>query len=200
EYDTVYHEHLSYFHVAPLTVLFAQVGMEVFDVKRVPTHGGSIRVYAGRAGRHPTTAALRELTNRESERLTDAGAVFAAFAGRVEAQRVALRELLGELRSKGTRLAGYGATAKGNTMLNYCGIDADTLTFIADTTPYKQGLLTPGMHIPVRPESAVDEERIEVMLLLAWNYADAIVRRMTAYVGRGGRFIHPIPLPRLIPE
>jgi len=200
EYDTVYHEHLSYFHVAPLGVLFAQVGMELFDVARVPTHGGSIRIYVGRVGRHVVTPALRDLVAREHARLRDAESVFATFAGRVEAQRTALRALLAELRSNGTRLAGYGATAKGNTMLNYCGIGADTLAFVADTTPYKQGLLTPGMHIPVRPESAVDEERIEVLLLLAWNYADAIVSRMTTYTARGGRFIHPIPLPRLIPQ
>jgi len=199
EYDTVYHEHLSYFHVAPLGVLFAQVGMELFDVARLPTHGGSIRMYVGRVGRHPVTRALRDLVAQENARLRDAESVFATFAGRVEAQRTALRALLAELRSNGTRLAGYGATAKGNTMLNYCDIGADTLAFVADTTPYKQGLLTPGMHIPVRPESAVDEERIEVLLLLAWNYADAIVSRMTTYTARGGRFIDPIPLPRLIP-
>jgi SAM-dependent methyltransferase len=200
EYDTVYHEHLSYFHLAPLGVLFAQTGMELFDVKRLPTHGGSIRMYVGRTGRHPITAGLRELIATEARRLADAGSVFAAFAGKVETQRAALRALLDDLRSKGTRLAGYGATAKGNTMLNYCGIGTETLAFVADTTPYKQGLLTPGTHIPVRPESAIDEQGIDVLLLLAWNYADAIVGRMIAYTGRGGRFIHPIPLPRIIPE
>lgn len=200
EYDTVYHEHLSYFHLAPLEVLFAHAGMELFDVAHLPTHGGSIRLYAGRVGRHSSTAALRELLAHEHERLTDAPRVFATFAGRVAAQRTSLRALLTDLHSRGTRLAGYGATAKGNTMLNYCGIDADTLAFVADTTSYKQGLLTPGTHIPVRPEAAVDDERIDVLLLLAWNYADAIVRRMTSFTGRGGRFIHPIPLPRLIPQ
>jgi len=200
EYDTVYHEHLSYFHLAPLAVLFDHVGMELFDVKRLATHGGSIRMYAGRRGRRPVTTSLRELRASEAARLTDATGLFAAFTGRVEAQRAALRSLLGDLRTNGTRLAGYGATAKGNTMLNYCGIGADTLAFIADTTPYKQGLLTPGTHIPVRPESAIDDEGIEVLLLLAWNYADEIVRRMTTYTGRGGRFIHPIPLPRFLPE
>jgi SAM-dependent methyltransferase len=200
EYDTVYHEHLSYFHVAPLAVLFDQVGMELFDVKRLSTHGGSIRMYAGRRGRRAITTSLRELRAYEAARLADASGLFVAFAGRVEAQRAALRTLIGDLRTNGTRLAGYGATAKGNTMLNYCGIGADTLSFIADTTPYKQGLLTPGTHIPVRDEAGIDEEGIEVLLLLAWNYADDIVRRMTGYTGRGGRFIHPIPLPRFLPE
>jgi novobiocin biosynthesis protein NovU/D-mycarose 3-C-methyltransferase len=200
EYDTIYHEHLSYFHLAPLATLFAQVGMELFDVARLPTHGGSVRIYAGRAARHPSTHALRDLLAYEAERLTDAAGVFATFAGRVNAQRRALRALLADLRSRRVRLAGYGATAKGNTMLNYCGIGPETLAYVADTTPYKQGLLTPGTHIPVRPESAIDEERTEVMLLLAWNYADAILRRMTTYTARGGRFIHPIPLPRIIPE
>ncbi|HZP95122.1 MAG TPA: class I SAM-dependent methyltransferase [Candidatus Limnocylindria bacterium] len=200
EYDTVYHEHLSYFHLAPLMTLFAQVGMQLFDVKRVPTHGGSIRMYVGRSARRAETPALTGLVALERSRLADAAAVFGTFAARVAAQRQALRAVLAELRSAGKRLAGYGATAKGNTMLNYCGIGADTLSFIADTTPYKQGLLTPGTHIPVRDESAIDAERPDVMLLLAWNYADAIVRRLDGYVARGGRFIHPIPLPRLIPD
>ena len=200
EYDTVYHEHLSYFHLAPLGVLFAQVGMELFDVKRLPTHGGSIRMYVGRSGRHPITAGLRDLTATESRRLADASSVFTTFTGKVASQRTALRALLGDLRSTGKRLAGYGATAKGNTMLNYCGVGTETLAFIADTTPYKLGLLTPGTHIPVRPESAIDEQGIEILLLLAWNYADAIVARMTGYTGRGGRFIHPIPLPRMLPK
>ena len=200
EYDTVYHEHLSYFHLAPLGVLFAQVGMELFDVKRLPTHGGSIRMYVGRSGRRPITAGLRDLTATESRRLADASSVFTTFTGKVTSQRTALRALLGDLRSTGKRLAGYGATAKGNTMLNYCGVGTETLAFVADTTPYKLGLLTPGTHIPVRPESAIDDEGIEILLLLAWNYADAIVARMTGYTGRGGRFIHPIPLPRMLPK
>jgi novobiocin biosynthesis protein NovU/D-mycarose 3-C-methyltransferase len=200
EYDTVYHEHLSYFHLAPLAALFAQVGMELFDVARLPTHGGSIRMYVGRAGRQTPTNALRGLLTYEAARLADAPKLFATFASRVASQRTALRALLAELRSRGVRLAGYGATAKGNTMLNYCGIGPETLAFVADTTPYKQGLLTPGTHIPVRPESVIEDERTEVMLLLAWNYADAIVGRMMAFTARGGRFIHPIPLPTLIPE
>jgi SAM-dependent methyltransferase len=199
EYDTVYHEHLSYFHLAPLGALFAQVGMELFDVKRLGTHGGSIRMYVGRAGRRGPSTALRQLVAEEEARL-DHGDVFAQFAERVAAQRTALRVMLADLRSKGTRLAGYGATAKGNTMLNYCGIDRDTLAFIADTTPYKQGLLTPGTRIPVRDESAIQSERPDVLLLLAWNYADAILKRMRDFTSRGGRFIHPIPLPRLVPE
>jgi hypothetical protein len=103
------------------------------------------------------------------------------------------------LKAEGSRLAGYGATAKGNTMLNYCGIDPSVLDYIADTTPYKQGLLTPGTRIPVRSESTIAEARPDAMLLLAWNYADSIVERHRAYLGGGGRFIHPIPLPRFIP-
>ena len=200
EYDTIYHEHLSYFHLAPLGALFAQVGMEVFDVARLPTHGGSIRVYVGRAGQHVATKAVDELAGYEYERLTDVSALLTTFASRVEAQRAALRAMLAELQSRSVRIAAYGATAKGNTMLNYCSIGPETLSFVADTTAYKQGLLTPGMHIPIRPESMIEDERIDVMLLLAWNYADAIIKRMSPYVARGGKFIHPIPLPRIVPE
>jgi len=147
-----------------------------------------------------TYGIVGERDGDEDRRLADVGVLFATFAGQVAAQRDALRALLADLQRQGKRLAGYGATAKGNTMLNYCGIGPETLPFIADTTPYKQGLLTPGARIPVRPESAIEDDRTEVLLLLAWNYADSILGRMTAYTGRGGRFIHPIPMPRTIPE
>lgn len=197
EYDTIYHEHLSYFHLAPLQRLFTSAGFELFDVVRQPIHGGSIRIHAARAGRRTPTTRLRELLASEKGLATDAP--YVEFATRVRAQRAALVALLRGLKSDGARLAGYGATAKGNTMLNYCGIDASALDYIADTTPYKQGLLTPGTHIPVRPESAIAEARPDAMLLLAWNYADSIVERHRAYLAGGGRFIHPIPLPRFIP-
>ncbi|HTH71465.1 MAG TPA: class I SAM-dependent methyltransferase [Candidatus Saccharimonadales bacterium] len=197
EYDTIYHEHLSYFHLAPLQRLFTSAGFELFDVVRQPIHGGSIRIHAARTGRRAPTARLRELLASEQRLATDAP--YAEFAAKVTAQRTALVALLGRLKAEGSRLAGYGATAKGNTMLNYCGIDPSVLDYIADTTPYKQGLLTPGTRIPVRSESTIAEARPDAMLLLAWNYADSIVERHRAYLAGGGRFIHPIPLPRFIP-
>jgi len=198
EYDTIYHEHLSYFHLAPLQRLLTEGGFELFDVIRLPIHGGSVRIHAARTGRRAPTARLRELQDAEQRSGLATDAPYATFAARVRHQRTELVALLGRLKSDGARLAGYGATAKGNTMLNYCGIDTSILDYIADTTPYKQGLLTPGTHIPVRPESAIAESRPDAMLLLAWNYADSIVERHPDYLASGGRFIHPIPEPRMI--
>jgi SAM-dependent methyltransferase len=198
EYDTIYHEHLSYFHLAPLQRLFTEADFELFDVLRLSIHGGSVRVHVSRKGRRVPTARLRELLASE-ERLSTA-APYVEFAARVRSQRIQLVAMLRRMKTEGARLAAYGATAKGNTMLNYCGIDASLLDYVADTTPYKQGLLTPGTHIPVLPESSIMESRPEAMLLLAWNYADSIVARHRDYLAGGGRFIHPIPLPRFLPE
>ena len=198
EYDTIYHEHLSYLALAPLARLFAEVGLELFDVHHLDVHGGSLRLFVGRAGRHEITPEL--IATLRAER--DAGVLdpksYGEFAAKVRESRDALRALLRDLRREGKSVAALGATAKGNTLLNYCGIGPDDVAWVADSTPLKQGLLTPGMHIPVRPEAAIREERPDYTLLLAWNYADAIVKRFADYLDAGGRFIHPIPRARVI--
>lgn len=199
EYDTIYHEHLSYFAVAPLETLFSQAGLELFDVRHLPTHGGSIRLYAGRPGVHASTEELAATRAAERDAHLGDAATYARFAERVAASREALRALIDDLVREGHRIAGLGATAKSCTLLHYCGIGSDTIGFIGDSTPLKQGLLTPGKHIPVRPEAVIAKEGADRVLLLAWNYADAIVRRHTDFIARGGRFIHPIPLARLVP-
>jgi novobiocin biosynthesis protein NovU/D-mycarose 3-C-methyltransferase len=199
EYDTIYHEHLSYFHLAPLQRLFTTAGFELFDVVRLPIHGGSVRIHVARRGRRAPTERLRDLLGSEQRSRLAVDAPYQEFAAKVRRQRTALVALLGQLKADGRRLAGYGATAKGNTMLNYCAIDTSVLDYIADTTPYKQGLLTPGTHIPVRPESSIGELRPDAMLLLAWNYADSIIKEHGDYLASGGRFIHPIPEPRMMP-
>jgi novobiocin biosynthesis protein NovU/D-mycarose 3-C-methyltransferase len=197
EYDTVYHEHLSYFHLGPLQRLFGRFGFELFDVVHLPIHGGSVRIHAARDGMRQPTERLTRLLATEQRDLGD-DRPYEEFAARVRRQREELVTLLRDLKRQGKRLAGYGATAKGNTMLNYCSIDGTVLDYIADTTPYKQGLLTPGTRIPVRAESSLDDARPDALLLLAWNYADAIVARHQPYLRAGGAFIHPIPLPRMI--
>jgi novobiocin biosynthesis protein NovU/D-mycarose 3-C-methyltransferase len=199
EYDTIYHEHLSYFALAPLDTLFKQSGLELFDVRHLPTHGGSIRIYVGRPGAHAETAELAAARGAERDARLGDDVTYARFAARVAASREALRTLLGELARAGHRIAGLGATAKSCTLLHYCGIGRETLGFIGDSTPLKQGLLTPGTHIPVRPEAAIEADGADRVLLLAWNYADAIVRRHSDFIARGGRFVHPIPFARLVP-
>jgi len=199
EYDTIYHEHLSYLSLAPLDVLFSTVGLELFDARRIALHGGSLRIYAGRAGRNRPTDALRALREVEARSGLADEATYARLADRVRASRDALRSAVREVRAAGRTLGALGATAKSCTLLHYCGLGSDDIAFIADSTSQKQGRLAPGTHIPIRPERALVDEMPERALLLAWNYADAVVKRHAEYVMRGGRFIHPIPLAHLIP-
>lgn len=194
EYDTIYHEHLSYFTVAAATRVFEGAGLTLFDVRRVAVHGGSLRIFVGRQ-RSASVEVERMLALERAAGYATA-APFARFAARVHAQRDALRALLDARLARGEVLAGYGAAAKGNTLLNFCGVDRRTLRYIADRSPLKQGLLTPGGHIPVRDVGAIQSERPDALLLLAWNFADEIMRQQAAYRERGGVFIVPIPLPR----
>lgn len=198
EFDTVYHEHLSYFSISALRTLFARRGLELFDVKRETVHGGSLRLHVGRPGRHPLTAGLTATLEDESRREMHDRVPYQEFARRVVVARDALRSLVHTLRTQGKRIAGYGAAAKGNTLLNYCGLASDDIEFIVDSTPYKQGLLAPGTRIPVVPESWILDRQPDYALLLAWNHAEAIVRKNAEYVRRGGRFILPLPVARVM--
>ncbi len=191
EYDTIYHEHLSYFSLAPLERLFARYGMRVFDIKHLPQQGGSIRVYVCRGDTHKETDAAWTFREDEDER----GFAYGDFADRVVASRRALVGMLNRLFIEGHSVSAFGASAKGNTLLNYCEIVPDLIQLIYDDAPLKQGLYTPGTHIPVVAPSTLDRAKPEYIVLLAWNYADAIAKRYPEYVGR---FIHPIPLARLV--
>lgn len=198
EYDTIYHEHLSYLALEPMARVLEQAGLELFDVQRQAVHGGSIRIFAGRKERRQPTGRLRELQSLERSTLGTRSA-FADFALRVAASREALRRLLDENLERGKRVAGLGATAKSTTLLNYCDVGTERIAWIADSTPAKQGLLTPGKRIPIVPEARLTEERPDLVVLLAWNYADAILRRSADLLAAGVRFVHPIPEARLIP-
>jgi hypothetical protein len=154
-------------------------------------------VYASRDPR-PAGVEVERLRALERERQLDTLAPYEAFAERVHAQREALVGLLRTLKADGKRVAGYGAPAKGNTMLNYCGIDTALLDYTVDKNPLKQGLFTPGMRVPVRPAEMLLSDRPDYVLLLAWNFADEILRQQVAYRDAGGRFIHPLPEPRIL--
>jgi len=194
-YDTIYHEHLSYFSVGSVVDLAFSHGLHLVDVLRVGVHGGSIRVFISRA--NGATPEVGQLRAQEGAMGLRSGRPLAAFVRAVQKQREDLMRLVREIRTS-RRLAGYGAPAKGNTLLNYCEIDRSVLDFIVDRSPLKHGLLTPGTHIPVEPPESLIASDVRDTLLLAWNFADEILRQQEAYRSRGGRFIIPIPSPRVV--
>jgi hypothetical protein len=195
EYDTIYHEHLCYFSVMALRRLCESAGLGIARIDRVPVHGGSLRVYASPRGGHSADAL--EMAEAEREAGLDSIARYRKFAVDVDKSREMLRSLLSDLRAQGRSVAAYGAPAKGNTLLNYCGLDTNFLQFTVDKNERKVGLYTPGMHIPVRPVPALLEEQPDDVLILAWNFAGEIMHQQQAYKARDGRFITPVPEPML---
>ncbi len=199
EYDTVYHEHLCYFSVTTILRLCDAVGLSVRRIDHVPVHGGSLRVYAGRAqtfGGH-APAVLADAEAEHGRGLTDF-ATYEKLAAAVVQNRDAVRTLLRRLKEEGRSVAGYGAPAKGNTLLNYCGITTDELPFTVDRNPLKVGRFTPGAHIPVLPVETLLERQPDYVLILAWNFAEEIMAQLADYRTRGGRFIVPVPEPAIL--
>ena len=198
EFDTIYHEHLCYFSLTALDRCFRRHGLIIRDVERVPIHGGSLRLFAAPA----------ESVNAVSPRVTfllaeetwwGVGTLdpYRAFAERVAEIRRTLRALLDQLKAEGKRIAAYGASAKGSTLLNFCGIGPETLDFVVDRSTAKQGKLTPGTGLRIYAPDKLLEEMPDYTLLLTWNFADEILRQQAEYRARGGRFIVPVPLPRV---
>jgi hypothetical protein len=199
EFDTVYHEHLSYFALRPLQKLFESRGMHIFDVKRVPVHGGSIRVYIGRDGSgEKVQTAVAELLNMEKAERLDILQTYQDLALRVERMKGELLARLRQFKAEGKKIAAYGAPAKGNTLLNHFGIGVDLIDFIVDRSPHKQGRFTPGTHIPVVGVDRLLQDQPDYTLLLAWNFADEVLAQQKTYLDRGGEFIVPVPWPRVL--
>ncbi len=199
EYDTVYHEHLCYFSVTSLMRLCDAVGLTLVRVDEVAVHGGSVRMYAGRKEHYPEPGAdVQRMAEAERGIGLTSLARWQTFAQDVQAQRAALRGLLERLRDEGKTVAGYGAPAKGNTLLNYCGIGTDLVPYTVDRSALKMGTYTPGMHLPVLPTETLLERQPDYVLILAWNFAEEIMRQQQAYRDAGGRFIVPIPFPKIV--
>ena len=196
EYDTIYHEHLCYFTIGPLARIGESTGLAVARVERMPVHGGTIRVWFRKGSEHAPE--VRSMMQEERDAHLTAFETWADFGNEAAANREALRSLLQGLREEGRSIAGYGAPAKGNTLLNYCGIGTTWLPFTVDRSPLKVGRLTPGMHIPVLPVDTVLKRQPDYLLLLAWNFAEEIMAQQAAYRAAGGRFILPLPAPRVV--
>lgn len=199
QFDTIFHEHLSYFSFGTLVRLFAAHGLRVVDVERAPVHGGSIVVYSSPAdaGREPSPA-VAELLAVEERRGLNTERPYREFAERTTRVIDSVRTLVRELVAGGQRVAGYGAPSKGCALLQFCGLDARDLEFLSDTTALKHGKVTPGTHIPVISPLQARANPPDCYLLLAWNYAEEILRKEKAFLENGGSFIVPIPEPRVV--
>jgi novobiocin biosynthesis protein NovU/D-mycarose 3-C-methyltransferase len=198
EYDTVYHEHLSYFSIAALLRLGEAVGLAAVRIDRLPVHGGSLRVCFSRSQQGHGLEVQAQETDERSAGLAGADR-YRQFAADVEESRAVLVAFLERLAAEGRLVAGYGAPAKGNTLLNYCRIDTRLLRYTVDKNPRKVGLFTPGAHLPVLDVSALSaiETTPDHVLILAWNLAEEIMQEQRAYRDRGGRFIIPVPRARV---
>ena len=199
EFDTIYHEHLSYFAVGTLVTLFERHSLRVVDVERLPVHGGSILVSVARPdGPWAPRPIVEELLKLEQSVGLYDDAAYERFAENVASIVEELPALVKRLAADGHRIAGYGAPAKGNTLLNVCGLGPGELEFCCDTTEFKQGKVLPGTHIPVRDPGHAREHAPDYYLLLAWNYADEIIAKERAFLEGGGRFILPNPTPHIV--
>ena len=198
EYDTVYHEHLCYFSVTALLRLFAEAGLALDRMDRVEIHGGSLRMWARAMDSAGHSAQVLEMAAQEKARGLASLVAYQSFAGRAARQREQLLALLQRLKKEGKRVAGYGAPAKGNTLLCYCGIGTDLVPYTVDRSPLKVGLYTPGSRIPILPTERIHEDQPDYILILAWNFATEIMADFRAFHERGGRFILPLPEPTIV--
>ena len=200
QFDTIYHEHFCYLSFLVVEKIFARHGLTVFDVEELPTHGGSLRIYARHDEGDPRPVSARAGALRQRELARGYGTVegYAGYQEKVEATKRKLLSFLIQAREAGKRVAGYGAPGKGNTLLNYCGIRSDLLDFTVDRSPHKQGMYLPGTHIPILAPEAIDRARPDYLLILPWNLTDEIVKQMGHVREWGCRFVVPIPEVQVI--
>lgn len=196
EFDTIYHQHLCYFSLMAIDKLFRRHGLFVNDVRKLAIHGGSLRIYV-----EPSEAvgpAVREMLDDERARGLDTLAAYQAFRDRVRKIREDLNALIARLKGEGRRIVAYGAAAKGTTMLAYCGLDANTIEYVVDKNQFKQGRYMPGSRLPIVAPERLLEDRPDYVLLLPWNFADEILEQQAAFRALGGKFIIPVPSPRVV--
>jgi len=195
QFDTIYHEHFSYFSFVTVEKIFAKHGLSLFDVEELPTHGGSLRIYARHAehDKPAESANVESLRKREIGAGTTALATYEKFSENVRDTKRTLLDFLIRAKREGKSVVGYGAPAKGNTLLNYCGIRTDFLDYTVDRSPHKQGLFLPGTRIPVHAPERIRQTRPDYILILPWNIKDEIIEQMSHVREWGGKFVVPIP-------
>jgi hypothetical protein len=195
QFDTIYHEHFSYLSLGTVEKIFAHHGLRLFDVDQIPTHGGSLRIYACHDAddTHPSSQAVEELRTHEIERGLQALPAYEQFEARVKATKRKLLRFLIEAKEQGKTIVGYGAPGKGNTLLNYCGIRTDFLEYTVDRSPHKQGRFTPGTHIPILAPERIKATRPDYILILPWNLTREIMKQNEHVREWGGKFVVPIP-------
>ena len=195
-FDQIYHEHLCYYSLHALQHLAHSTGLNIFDVELQPIHGASLRIYASHD--RPQGESVKKFMDQEKTMGLDKPATFLKFKTKVNKNKKELIKLIASIKKNGGSVVGYGAPAKGNTLLNYCGFNKAHVDFIVDTTPAKQGLLAPGSGIPVLHPDRLYESRPDYVLLLAWNYASDILQKEAELRKRGIKFILPVPKPRIV--
>ncbi|MER9028127.1 class I SAM-dependent methyltransferase [Mesorhizobium sp. M0674] len=199
QFDTIYHEHFSYFSLLTVELMAARHGLRLIDVEELPTHGGSLRVYLAHVGsRWGVDDSVGKLLAREKRHGLTEMITYASFGHKAQRAKRDLLAFLISAKNEGKKICGYGAPGKGNTLLNYCAIGTDFLDFTVDRNPYKHGRFTPGMHIPIKSVEAIDEVRPDYILILPWNLKDEIIEQMRHVASWGARFVVPIPFVAVI--
>lgn len=199
QYDTIYHEHLCYYSLTSLKFLMNKYDMEIFDVKKIPIHSGSIRVYAKNRSnkKEIVQSSLEELMLHEKNFIYDIK-IYQNFSDVIKKKRQKLQKTLEEIKEDHKKIIGYGASGRGTILLNYCNIGKNILDYVVDDSPSRQGLLIPGKHIPILSSSVIEKDNPNYILIIAWNYEKEIIAKEQEYLKKGGKFIIPFPEVKII--
>ena len=198
EFDTIYHEHVFYYSLSAISILAERAGLELYDVSRQEIHGGSLRIFLQKERHYAVSSTVKEMLEQEQKCGMTSSTLYDDFGDRLRKLKSDLIRVLKGLKKEGKTIAAYGAAAKGNTLLNYLGVDRNVIDFVVDRSPHKQGLLMPGTRIPILHQDELLRRMPDYTLILAWNFAQEIMSQQSSYLEKGGRFIIPIPTVQVI--